>query len=145
MTLGKQSSVASYTNKVFAAWDYCIKNQKAAKVKSVGIEFEITVSLLFYLFQRHFIQNKIYFSVYNKNLQNSPCAQQSSEITAQADYLIKIFRNSKRNITCRWTNILLSLITCKCTAEALPLWGHHGYDRMVVGFITTYAISDYHH
>lgn len=45
VTLGKQSSVASYTNKVFAAWDYCIKNQKAAKVKSVGIKFEITADL----------------------------------------------------------------------------------------------------
>ena len=25
------------------------------------------------------------------------------------------------------------------------LWGCHGGDRMVVGFITTYAISVYHH
>ena len=24
-------------------------------------------------------------------------------------------------------------------------WGHHGRDRTVVGFITTYAISAYHH
>jgi len=23
--------------------------------------------------------------------------------------------------------------------------GHHGYDRMVVGFTTTYAIGAYHH
>jgi len=26
-----------------------------------------------------------------------------------------------------------------------PHRGHHGRDRMVVGFITTYAISVYHH
>jgi hypothetical protein len=24
-------------------------------------------------------------------------------------------------------------------------WGRHGRDRMVVGFISTYAISGYHH
>lgn len=102
MTLGKQSSVASYTNKVFAAWDYCIKNQKAAKVKSVGIKFEITVSLFILSFTETFhTKQNIYFKVYNKNLHNSPCVQQSSEITTQADYTIKIFRNSKCNITCR--------------------------------------------
>jgi hypothetical protein len=25
------------------------------------------------------------------------------------------------------------------------LWGRRGRDRMVVGFVTTYAISPYHH
>jgi len=25
------------------------------------------------------------------------------------------------------------------------IWGHRGCDRMVVGFITAYAISTYHH
>jgi len=24
-------------------------------------------------------------------------------------------------------------------------WGRHGHDRMVVGYVTTYAISAYHH
>ncbi|XP_071128743.1 transmembrane channel-like protein 7 isoform X2 [Mytilus edulis] len=45
VSLGLESSVAMYTNKVFAAWDYCINNQKNAKVKSVGIKFEITADL----------------------------------------------------------------------------------------------------
>ncbi|CAC5409214.1 TMC [Mytilus coruscus] len=45
VSLGLESSVAKYTNKVFAAWDYCINNQKNAKVKSVGIKFEITADL----------------------------------------------------------------------------------------------------
>ena len=27
----------------------------------------------------------------------------------------------------------------------LPLWGRGGHDRMIVGFITTYAISAYRH
>lgn len=45
VTLGLQSSVASYTNKVYAGWDYCIKTQKAAKVKYNGIKFEITADL----------------------------------------------------------------------------------------------------
>ena len=28
---------------------------------------------------------------------------------------------------------------------SISKWGHHGRDRMVVGFTTTYAISTYHH
>lgn len=45
VTLGLKSGVASYNNKVFAGWDFCIKHQKAAKVKSAGIKFEITADL----------------------------------------------------------------------------------------------------
>jgi hypothetical protein len=34
-----------------------------------------------------------------------------------------------------------TVVYCYCTYTK----GHHGHDRMVVGFITTYAISAYHH
>ena len=39
---------------------------------------------------------------------------------------------------------LPSIVKC---AEKKPekTWGHHGRDRMVVGFTTTYAISAYYH
>jgi len=28
---------------------------------------------------------------------------------------------------------------------SVQFWGHHGHVHMVVGFLTTYAISTYHH
>ena len=31
------------------------------------------------------------------------------------------------------------------SVNIIPMWGHHGHDRMVVGFTTTCAISAYHH
>ena len=36
------------------------------------------------------------------------------------------------------------MISCKATINK-GIGGHCGRDRMIVGFITTYAISAYHH
>ena len=40
---------------------------------------------------------------------------------------------------------LLYMITEKIELITIQSWGLSGRDRMVVGFITTYAISAYHH
>ncbi|XP_060592581.1 transmembrane channel-like protein 7 [Ruditapes philippinarum] len=39
-TFGMETSVAAYTNRVYAGWDYAITNKKAAKVKSANLYTE---------------------------------------------------------------------------------------------------------
>ncbi|KAL4239706.1 ion transport [Mactra antiquata] len=44
-TFGMEKSVAAYTNRVFAGWDYAITNKKAAKVKSTNLYTEYKACL----------------------------------------------------------------------------------------------------
>jgi hypothetical protein len=41
-----ETSVAAYTNRVYAGWDYAITNKKAAKVKSANLYTEFKVKLI---------------------------------------------------------------------------------------------------
>lgn len=44
-TFGMEQSVAAYTNRVYAGWDYAISNKKAAKVKHQNLYSEYKVSI----------------------------------------------------------------------------------------------------
>ncbi|XP_052766878.1 transmembrane channel-like protein 7 isoform X2 [Mya arenaria] len=44
-TFGLETSVAAYTNRVIAGWDFAISNKKAAKVKKANLYFEFKSSL----------------------------------------------------------------------------------------------------
>jgi len=69
-------------------------------------------------------------------------------------YAIKLFLFSAVTARAQWCELVIQdgyqeMVLCELEIQGfyIPVStsGHCGHDRMVVGFITTYAISAYHH
>jgi hypothetical protein len=90
------------------------------------------------------IQVKIFLTVFSELVENN----------INLDVCIELFLFSAVTPRAQWCELVIQdgyqeMVLCELEIQGFYIPGstpgHCGHDRMVVGFITTYAISAYHH